>query len=78
MGIERYKTADNKDFKLADYSTGPGKNPLYEKSERAKILEKNREEMRAYQDKLYADGKAGLLIIFQGIDGGGKDSAIRT
>ena len=77
MGIEMYRTADDKNFKLADYSTGPGKTPLYEKNERAKVLEDNREQMRAYQDKLYADGRAALLIIFQGIDGGGKDSAIR-
>ena len=77
MSINRYRIADDKGFKLADYSTGPGKNPLYDKTERVKTLEKNKEELRAYQDKLYADGKAALLIVFQGIDGGGKDSAIR-
>jgi len=77
MSIDKYKIADNKQFKLENYSTNPGKEPLYTKEERKEVLERNKEEIRAYQDKLYADGRAGLLIIFQGIDGGGKDSAIR-
>ena len=77
MSIERYKITDSKEFELENYSTTPGKEPLYNKEERKEVLEKNKDELRMYQDKLYADGRAGLLIIFQGIDGGGKDSAIR-
>ena len=75
MDINRYKAADVKKFKLSGYSTKPDKG-RYNKDELKGILETNKEGIRAYQSKLYADGKAGLLIVFQGMDGGGKDSAI--
>ena len=75
MDIEKYRAADVKDLKLSDYYTAPGKE-RYKKADLEDVLEKNKAEIRAYQSKLYADGKAGLLIVFQGIDGGGKDSAI--
>ena len=32
---------------------------------------------RALQDKLYAEGKNGILIIFQAMDAAGKDGAVR-
>jgi PPK2 family polyphosphate:nucleotide phosphotransferase len=38
---------------------------------------KLREELEALQYKLYADGRFGLLVVLQAIDGGGKDSTIR-
>ncbi len=34
-------------------------------------------EMAKLQEKLYADGREGLIIIFQSIDAGGKDSTIK-
>jgi PPK2 family polyphosphate:nucleotide phosphotransferase len=34
-------------------------------------------ELEALQYKLYADGRFALLVVFQAIDGGGKDSTIR-
>jgi PPK2 family polyphosphate:nucleotide phosphotransferase len=40
-------------------------------------MKENIKQIAAYQDKLYADGKVGLLIIFQAMDAGGKDSAIK-
>ena len=75
MDIAKYKAADVKGLKLSDYYTKPEKGQ-YDKNDLKDILEANKEGIRAYQSKLYADGKAGLLIVFQGIDGGGKDSAI--
>jgi len=78
MGLDRYKVSSGKGFNLDNYETIPGKNPIYEKKNRADVLHTNRDEIRAYQSRLYADGKAGLLILFQGMDGGGKDSAIRN
>ena len=77
MDINKYKAADVKKIKLSDYTTKPDKG-RYNKDDLKEILETNKEGIRAYQSKLYADGKAGLLIVFQGMDGGGKDSAIRN
>lgn len=38
---------------------------------------KNQEKIFALQDKLYAEGKEGLLIVLQARDAAGKDSTIR-
>ena len=40
-------------------------------------IEKNIAEMTELQEKLYAENKESLLIIFQAMDAGGKDSAIK-
>lgn len=42
-----------------------------------KDLEKIREELGKFQDKLYAHGKYGVLVCLQGMDTAGKDSLIR-
>ena len=40
-------------------------------------LEEDSQEIAKYQDMLMAHEKYGLLILFQGMDGAGKDSAIK-
>jgi len=77
MSVKKYKVTTGKDFELKKYETGPGEAPIFAKSDWLGILETNKEELRALQSKLYADGRAGVLILFQGMDGGGKDSAIK-
>lgn len=47
-----------------------------EKAER--ILEANRERLNDFQEKLYAQDRWSLLLIFQGMDASGKDSAIKS
>ncbi|MGO8697588.1 MAG: ADP-polyphosphate phosphotransferase [Limisphaerales bacterium] len=42
-----------------------------------KLLEHHIEELSTMQGQLYADGRHALLIIFQAMDAGGKDSAIK-
>ena len=42
-----------------------------------KELNRLREELAAFQDKLYAHGKYGVLVCLQGMDTAGKDSLIR-
>ncbi|MGB3274016.1 MAG: polyphosphate kinase 2 family protein, partial [Xanthobacteraceae bacterium] len=41
-----------------------------------KIIAANRERLRELQEKLYAQNRWSLLLIFQGMDAAGKDSAI--
>ncbi|MDD2959981.1 MAG: polyphosphate kinase 2 family protein [Lachnospiraceae bacterium] len=38
---------------------------------------KNEQEISLLQDKLYADGKEGLLIVLQAMDAAGKDSTVK-
>jgi PPK2 family polyphosphate:nucleotide phosphotransferase len=48
-----------------------------DKAEGEKILEANRKRLSELQEKLYAQDRWSLLVIFQGMDASGKDSAIK-
>ncbi|MEN3349794.1 MAG: hypothetical protein V7632_3429 [Bradyrhizobium sp.] len=43
-----------------------------------KIIEANRRRLNDFQEKLYAQDRWSLLLIFQGMDAAGKDSAIKS
>jgi PPK2 family polyphosphate:nucleotide phosphotransferase len=43
-----------------------------------KILEANRKRLSDFQERLYAQDRWSLLLIFQGMDAAGKDSAIKS
>ncbi len=43
-----------------------------------KILSRNIQKISELQEKLYADNKYALLLIFQGMDASGKDSLIKN
>ena len=49
-----------------------------DKAEGEKILEANRKRLNDLQEKLYAQDRWSLLVIFQGMDAAGKDSAIKS
>src|ERR1700732_835893 len=49
-----------------------------DKDEAEKILDSHREHLRDFQEKLYAQDRWSLLLIFQGMDAAGKDSAIKA
>jgi PPK2 family polyphosphate:nucleotide phosphotransferase len=49
-----------------------------DKDEGEKIIEANRKRLSDFQEKLYAEGRRSLLLIFQGMDAAGKDSAIKS
>jgi len=42
------------------------------------ILDANRKRLSDFQEKLYAQDRWSLLLIFQGMDAAGKDSAIKA
>ncbi|MFB6447193.1 polyphosphate kinase 2 family protein [Bradyrhizobium tunisiense] len=42
------------------------------------ILEANKKRLIGFQEKLYAQDRWSLLIVFQAMDAGGKDSAIKA
>jgi PPK2 family polyphosphate:nucleotide phosphotransferase len=43
-----------------------------------KIIDANRKRLNDFQEKLYAQDRWSLLLIFQGMDAAGKDSAIKS
>ena len=64
------------EFHLKSYTTG-ARGGL-EKDEGEKILDANRKRLSDLQERLYAQDSWSLLLIFQGMDASGKDSAIKS
>jgi PPK2 family polyphosphate:nucleotide phosphotransferase len=49
-----------------------------DKDKAEKILDANRKRLNDFQERLYAQDRWSLLLIFQGMDAAGKDSAIKA
>jgi PPK2 family polyphosphate:nucleotide phosphotransferase len=49
-----------------------------DKEKAEKILDANRKRLNDFQEKLYAQDRWSVLLIFQGMDASGKDSAIKS
>ena len=64
------------EFHLKLYKTNEKGGLDKDKAER--ILEANRKRLGDFQEKLYAQDRWSLLLIFQGMDAAGKDSAIKS
>ena len=64
------------EFHLKSHNTGERGGLDKEKGE--KIIEANRKRLSDFQEKLYAQDRWSLLLIFQGMDAAGKDSAIKS
>ncbi len=76
MNVKKYKVTGENLFSLEEFATGDTGG--FNSSDDAKAMIKdNIVEIAKLQDKLYAEGKTGLLIIFQAMDAAGKDSAIK-
>ena len=72
--ITSFTITDGHRFKLADHPT-----ELREhigKDDLKKLLAEDREKIIALQERLYAEGRRSLLLVFQAMDAAGKDSAI--
>lgn len=48
------------------------------KDEAVQLTETLRPRLRELQERLYAEGKRGLVVVFQAMDTGGKDGAVRN
>ena len=77
-------TIDSKTYRVppdkkVDLSKWPTTAASYCKSTKqyTKLLQQNMEKLSALQQLHYASNEYALLLIFQGMDGAGKDSAIR-
>ena len=64
------------EFHLKSHNTGE-KGGL-DKDKAEKIIDANRKRLSDFQEKLYAQDRWSLLLIFQGMDAAGKDSAIKS
>lgn len=76
MELSKLKVQNNLEFKLKNIKTDCTYE-FHSKDEAKEKLEKNINTLIELQDKLYAQGKYGILIIFQAMDTAGKDGAIK-
>jgi PPK2 family polyphosphate:nucleotide phosphotransferase len=76
MPADRYRIADGQTFRLKDHDPGDTGEFTSKKDGRAR-LEAGCERLRELQDVLYAQDRYALLLIFQAMDGAGKDSVIK-
>jgi PPK2 family polyphosphate:nucleotide phosphotransferase len=70
----RYDGSDKFHLKLHKTNEKGG----LDKDMAGQILEANRQRLNDFQEKLYAQDRWSLLLIFQGMDASGKDSAIKS
>lgn len=74
--VEPFRIDGSKEFHLKSHKTDE-RCGLDKESARA-LMDANRGRMRDLQEKLYAQDRWSLLLIFQGMDAAGKDSAIEN
>ena len=79
--VDRYRVTDGKKFRLKDYDprdtaslSDRGKSA---KANARELLEHGIARLADLQDRLYAQDRWGVLVIFQALDAAGKDSTIK-
>lgn len=76
MSLKEYKFDGSRKLDLSKIPTNSKKDHV----DKDEILEKTKEnlaKMQELQDRLYADGREGLIIVLQAMDAAGKDSTIK-
>lgn len=74
--VEPFRVDGGKEFHLKAHDTG-AKGGLHKETGK-KIIDANRTRLQELQERLYAQDRWSLLLIFQGMDAAGKDSAIEA
>ena len=74
--VAPFRVDGSGEFHLKSHRTGEKGGLDKEKGE--KIIEANRKRLSDFQEKLYAQDRWSMLLIFQGMDAAGKDSAIKS
>jgi PPK2 family polyphosphate:nucleotide phosphotransferase len=71
-----YRVENGDKFRLKDFDPADtGK--IYSKAQAKKLLEQGIASMAELQDKLYAQDRYALLLVFQGMDAAGKDGLVK-
>jgi PPK2 family polyphosphate:nucleotide phosphotransferase len=74
--VKPYRVDDGSKFRLKDHDPSDS-NGLDSKEKAEKLLGKGIERLAELQDRLYAQDKWAVLLIFQAMDAAGKDGAIK-
>jgi PPK2 family polyphosphate:nucleotide phosphotransferase len=71
-----YRVSKGEDFRLKDYDP-QDTNGLKSKKHAKETLEHSKQLLSEFQEKLYAQDRWSLLLIFQAMDAAGKDGAVK-
>jgi len=74
--VHPYRVTDGKKFRLKDYDPADT-NDFKSKEDATQLLQHGVEMLAEFQEKLYADDRWALLLIFQAMDAAGKDGTIK-
>jgi PPK2 family polyphosphate:nucleotide phosphotransferase len=72
-----YRVDAGKKFRLKDYDPTDTGGLKLEKDHAAELLDRGVEILAGLQDRLYAQDKRALLLVFQAMDAAGKDGTIK-
>lgn len=77
MKADKYAVTGAKKIDIRKLPTDSSKDGV-DKEEILAKYEANKAELALLQDRFYADGKEGLLVVIQALDASGKDSAVKN
>src|SRR5262245_39103362 len=75
--VDPFRITNGKGFQLKDFNPGDTRALRMEKGEAADLLQRGTEWLAEEQDMLYAQDRWSLLLVFQAMDGAGKDGTIK-
>src|SRR5262247_4667415 len=75
--VQPFRITKGKGFQLKDFDPGETRGLNLDKDEAAELLQQGTKWLAEEQDMLYAQDRWSLLLVFQGMDAAGKDSAIK-
>ncbi|QXM25722.1 polyphosphate kinase 2 family protein [Elioraea tepida] len=75
--LDRYRVTEGKGFRLKRIDPADTAGLDFDKAEARSLLAEGTERLAALQERLYADDRYAILLIFQAMDAAGKDSTIK-
>jgi PPK2 family polyphosphate:nucleotide phosphotransferase len=75
--VDRYRISRGAEFRLPDHDPRDTAGLDIDKAEAKDLLAKGVQRLAALQDRLYAQDRWSVLLVFQAMDAAGKDSAIK-
>lgn len=77
MKAEKYAITGGKKIDIHKLPTNSKKDEVDKEDIIAKY-EANKAELALLQDRFYADGREGIILVLQALDASGKDSAVKN
>jgi len=77
MFVRPYRVTRGRRFRLEDFDPADTSSLKPDKKKARELLERGIEMLAELQDKLYAQDRWSILVVFQAMDAAGKDGAIK-